>query len=237
MINKNFFLFLFPIFALVYIYAIHADLQMLSYLTKPLMVSMLCIYFYLSVKNNFNKFSGYILFALSSSALGDYLVVKSQGDVLSSYFMWGLIFFFISHIIYIFAFSVAPNKKKKGPLQRHPRWIILFVILQTFTLVFLWPDIPGNLRIPITIYSIAMVFMILAMLSLKDQIHTKAFSRIALGTVLFILSDILISIIRFKIDQFYVPQPRIAVVVTYLSGHYFIMTGSLELLNSNIKSN
>ncbi len=235
MINKKFFLF--PIVTLIFIYANHTGLQMLSYLCRSLMIATLAIFFYLSVKGKFNSFSVYVLLALSTSAISDGLIIRAQGDVLSSYFMWGLTCFFFSHIFYTIAFVLAPSKRRKGYLLKKTAWIIPFVLLQIAVLAFLWPDIPGNLRIPITIYSQGMFFMALATLNLKNQIPIKAFPTIALGAVLLIFSDIIISLIRFKVDQIYVPQPRLAIILSYLAGHYFLMTGSLKLMNSNLKDN
>jgi len=201
------------------------------------MISTLTIFFFLSVKNKLNSFCIYVLLALSISAIGDGLLAFTQGDVKSLYYQLGLVFFLLSHIFYAFAFLNAPDKRGKGYLQKNPGWIIPLLIILIVTVGFLWPDIPGNLRIPIGIYSQVIIYMALAAFNLKNQISTSAFSTLILGTILLIFSDLMIAFIRFKVDQIYIPQPRLVMVLPYLAGQYFLMIGSLKLMNSNLKEN
>lgn len=82
-----------------------------------------------------------------------------------------------------------------------------------------------------------MLYMALAAFNLKNQIPTSAFYTLSLGTALFVFSDIMIAVIRFKVDQVYVPQPRLLIILPYLAGQYLLMAGSLQLMNSNLKEN
>lgn len=234
MINKKLIFYLFPTACLVFLITNQFNcLPALSETSNLLAVPILSFFFYLSVRDKLNSFCVYILLALLSIIIGDGLIMFAKGDTLSTYFMVGLIFSFIANVFFIIAFINVPNKRGKGYLQKHPGRIIASLLVLIFILVFLWPDIPGNLRTPIVIYAQSVTYMILTVQNLKNQIATSTFYQLFTGTLFFIFSVIIAGLIRFKVEGVYVPKPRLLVVLPYYISLYLLVVGSLKLTNSN----
>ena len=89
----------------------------------------------------------------------------------------------------------------------------------------------GNLRIPVVLYSAVISTMGIFALNLRTAISEKTFWVLIGGVLLFILSDTMIALNKFK---FQVPYAPIAIMSTYISAQAAIVWAGLRLKLDNI---
>lgn len=83
----------------------------LIYLSKPLLVSVLSLYFQLNTPRN--SFSRYLLLGLFFSICGDTLLMFTENaDGGQLFFIFGLTSFLIAHLMYFIAFFIFPKREK-----------------------------------------------------------------------------------------------------------------------------
>jgi uncharacterized membrane protein YhhN len=142
--------------------------------------------------------------------------VSSVGDVLldvdpERLFVAGLCAFLAAHIVYTVLFVSNAGR---------PRPLLLAAVLIYAVAVSLW-IVPstGVLKIPVTIYICAIVAMT------ASALRSRFGWRVAAGALLFLASDSLLAIAKFK-TQF--PARDYLVWGTYYAAQYLIATGVLE---------
>ena len=92
------------------LYAVATGWQNGIYFSKPLLMTVLAIWFYFCTKNNFTVFSKFILAGIIFSIGGDtFLMFVDKNPV---FFLVGLGNFLITQLLYIFAFVNYPQFKK-----------------------------------------------------------------------------------------------------------------------------
>ena len=138
------------------------------------------------------------------------------------FFLLGLGSFLITHLFYLLAFLNVPTAKSQG-LFSQKKWLLLpFVIYLIGNTFFLWPDIPADLRIAVFVYSSMIIAMTAGAINLKPILNTRTFNLLLLGVGLFVLSDSIIGLNKFKAHQISLPYPRLLIMIPYLLGQYFI---------------
>jgi len=210
---------IFWIIAAADIIGIAADISILHYAAKPLLVPVLMIL--LAAATGATRGKGLMLAALFFSWAGDmFLLFESKNEL---FFIFGLVCFLTTHILYIIYFlrinSGAPSLLKKQPL------LILIVIAYGFGLVLLLFPHLGELKLPVIIYAIVICGMLLCSL----HIHLKVMARSAIfylgGATAFVLSDSLLAV-----NKFYQPfaYAGVFIMLTYCMAQYFIVRGYIE---------
>ena len=205
---------IFWIIAAADIIGIAANISILHYAAKPLLVPVLMILLASGGK-------GLMLAALFFSWAGDlFLLFESKNEL---FFIFGLVCFLTTHILYIIYFlrinSGAPSLLKKQPL------LILIVIAYGFALVWLLFPHLKDLKLPVIIYAIVICSMLLCSL----HIHLKLTARSAIfylgGATAFVLSDSLLAV-----NKFYLPfaYAGVFIMLTYCMAQYFIVRGYIE---------
>lgn len=199
-----------------------ADLVILSnfdswrWLTKPLIVISLLIYFVVRSRTHLKQESLFIL-GIFSALLGDIFLLWEDK------FLFGLSSFLLMQIIYAIRF--AKDWGIFGALDK----LVISIALIVFLLsnYMLWPHL-GDLRIPVIIYSLAICFM-----SISAFLRSKSLgshSKVFLGTLFFIVSDCVLGIGQF-VGKF--PFSGIIVMLTYSIAQYLIITGMIKPANVN----
>jgi uncharacterized membrane protein YhhN len=141
------------------------------------------------------------------------------------YFIFGLVSFLISHILYIFLFSKQGNTTdyRKNIIF----WIgfILIILYLKSMLTLLFPKL-GDLKIPVSIYALTISAMLLV--ALKGYFSWKKPANISIlfGAMFFVTSDSILAI-----NKFYEPLPYAAFLImfTYLVAQFAIVIGILKL--------
>lgn len=159
-----------------------------------------------------------ILLALFFSWLGDLFLLKSS---VSLRFMFGLGAFLVAHIFYI-TFFVKEIKSSHHPLYRPHFWLIF--IFWIVMMAILMPN-TGNFSVPVALYAGVILMMLYFAIARKNVVLYDSFIWVAVGAILFVLSDSMIAIHKFVIE---LPLARILIMATYLLGQGAIITGIIK---------
>lgn len=125
------------------------------------------------------------------SLLGDiFLMWPKEG------FLPGLVAFLLAHLVYIAAFSV-PVRFAARPLP-----FVVYGVVAGLILSFLWPGVPGGLRLPVLAYVVCLAAMAAqAAVWWRARTGTPEVAlagSAALGGLLFMVSDGLLAINKFS---------------------------------------
>ena len=223
--SSSIFLILYSIFSLVHLWAGQFGQPNIAFYTKPLLMLFLVSWFYFSTKNHPSTFRNLIIGALLFSFGGDTLLmfVKSHGE---HFFLMGLGSFLLAHVCYLFGFYKYKTQIK-GWLTTKPLLTIpLFILLLGFV-SYLVPDIATAMQIPVVAYSLVIMGMVLSVLNLGGKINSNIFMTLLAGALLFMSSDMMIAVNKFKTP---LPYAHIAIMLTYLLGQFFIVKSSRDLI-------
>lgn len=229
MASKNYLLLIFLVLALLNLWAEYSFSQSLIFFTKPLLITSLGFWFFIETKNNKTLFRKLILFALLFSVGGDTLLMFVEGDPgRPHFFLFGLASFLVAHIFYLSAFVKFPSDKI-GLVNRRKWWITAFAIYIAFFNYYLLPDVPKEMQIPVLVYSLAIMTMLLACLNLNGKIPSNIFKILFAGAFLFMISDTLIALNKFKSADFTIPFARIWIMSLYILGQYLMVSASTRI--------
>ncbi|MBD9479972.1 lysoplasmalogenase [Pseudoxanthomonas sp. PXM02] len=178
-----------------------AALRGLHYAFKPLTTLLiLAMAFRLSPAGS----AGYrrlIVVGLLLSTLGDvFLMLPFDG------FVFGLGSFLLAHIAYLVAL------RKRGGWWR-VRWpLFAYAVVASLVLTQLWPGLPGDLKLPVIVYVIALAGMAAQAASVWREHPGRATRVAAIGGAFFVASDALLALDRFSAS---IPMASVWVLTTY----------------------
>ena len=151
------------------------------------------------------------------------LIGAPAGDVflmLNGFFIPGLIAFLLAHVAYLVLF------RQDAPVfTSRSAWLVLSVIGAVFY-AFLWSNgLPEALRLPLAVYSLAIVAM--GSVALRRAVFlADAPSRlVAAGAMYFMVSDATLAINRFVVPA---PHDPVWVLGTYCAAQCLIVIGLLR---------
>ncbi|HLK22348.1 MAG TPA: lysoplasmalogenase [Bryobacteraceae bacterium] len=163
-----------------------------------------------------------LAFVSASPMLGAALAVSTLGDVLldldpEKLFVFGLGSFLLAHLIYLWTFI----RNRTRPLALGVAQIVptaLVLVYSVSVSAWLLPSL-GGLIVPVAIYMCAITAMVLSAILAR-------FSNpwVAVGAILFLISDSLLAINKFKTP---VPLRDVLVWSTYYAGQFAIANGFL----------
>ena len=181
----------------------------LRFFTKPLLLPILVVMYFLQVKSEKAQLDKLFLAGLILSFFGDLFLLFKWG------FLPGLGSFLLAHVFYIISF------KKKLQKSIWKFWPIILGLYATILLVFLFPYLK-EMKNPVIIYAI----VIATMMYNAIKTHNK---NLIIGALLFLVSDTLLSINLFM-------QPLIIlnllVMITYILAQWFLVKGILLSKNN-----
>lgn len=207
-------------FSAIYLLIILFDYPAIAWYLKPLLIPFLLFTVYAFEDFPTKKI---LLIALSLSWIGDIILLFTDKGEL--YFIFGLVAFLLSHIVYIVLFS----KQLKTETNTNNLLYIfgIGVIIAYLALMFflLLPNL-GHLRIPVSIYAIVISTMLLFALKGSFNWSKPGNIYILMGAILFVSSD---SILAF--NKFYKPilLDSFLIMSTYIVAQYLIVKGILSL--------
>lgn len=188
----------------------------LHYITKPLIVSSLILYFF-SQSNKLNYNTKFItVTALLFSVIGDILLMFVEKN--SLYFMLGLVSFLIAHIMYILVF------KKLFQFNKSVLFFAIILLIYAYYLFTLLQPKLGDMLVPVVLYMA--VILCMALFAYGRKISQKlSYILVLIGAILFLLSDSILAL-----NKFYKPilYPDISIMFTYAFAQYFIVLGILK---------
>ncbi len=226
-------LVLFFFFSIVNLLAIISVSEVLNFATKPLLVSFLAIWFYIQTRGNPFPSSRFFLIGLLFSVIGDTLLmfVKVKGEL---FFLLGLGSFLFTHLNYITSFSKFPAFKS-GTIWRN-KWLLLpFLVILASVIWVLWDNL-GDFQIPVAVYATVIVGMAAFCFNMKNRVSNEIFKPLFGGAVLFVVSDLIIALHKFKYPAINEVTSGLAIMVTYLLGQYLLTIGMAKANTVRLKS-
>lgn len=220
-LKKNIFLF-FWILASAEIVSSLFDYPVLHFIFKPLLLPLLIAAAFL--KTGPSPSRRIIVAGAFFAFLGDVLLLLENKN--ASFFIFGLICFFVTHIFYSWYF-LRVKKTGISALKQKP-YIVVVVLLYTTGLVALPYPRLGPLTIPVILYACILTIMMLCSIRAYNFLNGASRLSIVIGAVCFVISDSLLAI-----NKFYAPfgGAGFFIILTYCMAQYLIMNGFIK--NSN----
>ena len=211
-------LYTYTILAILHLIGELIENQMLTNMTKPLLMVALAIYFIYSVglktKSNMLIFVG-LLF----SQVGDTLLMYVSSN--ANFFLAGLGAFLITQILYTTAFYLYENENQ-GFIKQKPYFALLFLVYLVGLLYFLIRNIPSAFEPPIVVYACVITVMSIAACNLFTKMKYANWKILFYGVLLFLVSDSLIATNKFLMP---LPYSGFLVMSTYILGQFMIVEG------------
>ena len=189
------------------------DLQLLYISAKASLMITLGLYF-ISATKAYPRWRIYVIAALVFSWGGDVFLISSD------WFIPGLVSFLIAHIFYIIAYQ----KTGAATGELRPLDIIKFVIYGAVLIWVIYPGL-GDLLIPVLIYALVLLAMGVWAHKRRGETSSGSFQLVAIGAILFVLSDGLIAINKFAFE---IPAERILIMSIYMTAQYLIVQGLIK---------
>jgi uncharacterized membrane protein YhhN len=209
------------------IIAVLAQWQTVIYLTKPLLMTILAFWFFINTKDNTTKFTKYIFIGIIFSIAGDtFLLFVNQNP---NFFLLGLGSFLITHIFYILAFNKFPNLNLTKGIVSDKKWVFILVIIYLISfLTYLWNDLPSAFKIAVTIYGCVISLMLISAVNLSWRVSPYLSKYIIIGAILFVFSDSVIALDKFKPTIIPSNIMGFIIMTTYIIGQYLIAKNCIE---------
>lgn len=224
--NKRIWLLAFAAALLADIAGIQLGNDWLQWVSKPLILPFLILYFYSSVRTLSSSLIKWMYLALFFSWCGDVLLMFQEKEEL--FFILGLSAFLLAHIFYILFFHYIRI------LEKIPGngWYLLFLLIYYSILMRELNPFLGALAIPVRVYGLIISIMFLLALHMKALAVKKAGWSMLTGAALFVLSDSVLAI-----NKFYHPfeAAGIVIMLTYGAAQFYIVKGAIEYLRTGNK--
>ncbi len=189
------------------------------FFTKPLLMPLLAMGYALETKP-LNRLSVLVLAALFFSWLGDVLLMLEGRN--GMFFILGLLGFLTAHALYIAYFIRIPATNGRSFIRKRPVMLLAVLAYVVELLYVLWPSLDG-MKIPVLIYGIVIGTMLCFALWQYGKTDARAAGLMIVGAILFVASDSLLAINKFKSP---IPFGGIWVMSTYVLAQFCIVKGS-----------
>ncbi|SDZ33971.1 Uncharacterized membrane protein YhhN [Amycolatopsis xylanica] len=188
--------------------------------TKPLLMPTLAVALGSRTAGQATRLTKGVLVAQACSWAGDVALLGKGGRA----FLAGLGSFFVGHVGYIAAFGSA--RDRSAPL-RTPGTQAAAALLAVAgpAMVVAAGRKDARMRIPVAAYTCVLATMFAASTRLDPALPAESRRAIVAGTSLFLISDTILGIREFVLDQ---PSPAVdaAVMATYTAGQGLIAAGA-----------
>lgn len=218
-------LFLFFTTSIVNLYAVGSGLEVLNSVSKPLLIALLLGWFLLQTRDNPHPSKRFFVAGLLFSSVGDILLmfVKIGGEL---FFLLGLGSFLFAHLSYISSFTKFPAFNTGAIWVR--KWLIIpFLIMLTGVLLMLWDSL-GAFLTPVVVYATVIVSMSAFAFNMKNRVLGNIFQMLFTGAVLFVISDLIIAMKKFKYPELSEASSGLAIMATYLLGQFLLTLGMVK---------
>lgn len=196
----------------------------LVFWTKPLLMPMLMLALWMDVtKAEINVSIQFAWVALLFSTAGDLFLLAEKNDNQAIYFYLGLGSFLLAQISYCYSFF------RLGSLALPPAWKIIYPLYYAGFILLLLPQLAAVLLIAVIIYGLALTTMAWNSWRMRAGQGWLSYTGIA-GAILFLISDSLLAINRFKTP---VPNAGFWIMCTYITAQYLIIQGIIIKSRSN----
>ena len=210
----------FALVSLVHLAGESVDSKPVRYLSKPLLMPALALYYLLSADSP----SWIMAAALAGGWLGDIFLMIPDRDDKKRFFKLGLVAFLLGHLFYVWAcleWGSLGQMAVPGMLS-----ILFFLGYGTVVFIKLRPYM-GALFVPITAYIVVIVMMGVSTAFCTGTQSIETGIAVVAGALIFMVSDTLNAWNRFARE---VPHERILTMGTYLGGQFLLVYGYVRFV-------
>ena len=215
--------FAFCILATLDLVGIAANIEMLHFVVKPMLIpALLLLLFYTKAAVRGKTL---LVAGLFFSWMGDVFLLFENKHAL--FFIFGLASFLTTHIFYIIYFLRL--RSANGSLLTKQPLLIALVLAYGITLVWqLYPYL-GGLKLPVILYAAIICTMLLCSLHIFYKVNNTAARYYLSGAISFVVSDSLLAV-----NKFYQPfvYAGVFIMLTYCVAQYFIVRGFIQQQSS-----
>jgi uncharacterized membrane protein YhhN len=207
-------------FTIIYLSILFLNLEGFDIYMKPILLPILMGAVILSESFSTKKI---LLTALTFSWIGDIILLFTDRGEL--YFIFGLVAFLISHLVYIALFSKQQNTRTNDNKALFLIGVLAILAYFVFMIDTLFPKL-GPLKIPVLVYAVVITTMLFFAFKGSLKWAIPANNYILIGAIVFVSSD---SILAF--NKFYatIANASFFIMATYCLAQYLIVTGILKL--------
>ena len=177
------------------------------YLCKPSTTALLLLLAVLSTTAHGARYQQAVVIGLACSLAGDVLLMLPRDR-----FVAGLASFLLAHVAYIVAFSAGV------PIGTAPALLVPLAAMAALLLWLLWPGL-GKLRLPVVLYSATILLMVWQAWGWHWAFDTSGSRLAALGAALFMASDAVLALNRFRRPF---PGAQAVIMLTYVAAQALI---------------
>lgn len=206
------------LFLLGDIVGIIADVPMMRYVFKPLLMIVLGVGYYMQTRKPMQISSKWLLAAIALSWLGDVALIGTS-DVA---FQLGLVSFLLAHLAYIITFGKDIKAGGVSILRQKP-YFLLFFAAYWVAFLYLLRGI-GDFFIPVVVYATVLLAMGAAAFNRYGWVSERSFKWVFMGALLFVFSDSLIATNKFLQA---IPFADVWIMLLYTTSQYLIVRGCL----------
>jgi uncharacterized membrane protein YhhN len=228
--NPQLLLILYIILAVIEIIGDITEIRPIIYVTKPLLMPVLMLWFFALTPNKSSKFKKIITVSIVASFFGDtFLLFVEQNEI---FFLLGLGSFLIGQLLYGWAFILnIKASNTKGDLRLNVLFAVLFGAFYFMLMNILFPRL-GEFLVPVLIYGLAICFMGLTAAYRYFKVSMHSFYLVLAGAMIFVVSDTCIALDKFYFPGGF-PYAQALIMVTYCSAQYLIIKGCAQHINAS----
>lgn len=189
--KKTIWIIFFLLVLLVNLTAVYLSSETLRFISKPLLMPVLLIYFFVQTRSVDLNLKAWIIFALFFSWIGDILLMfeeKSPG-----FFLFGLSAFLVAQVSYIIFFH---GIRMREYIRGNALFLLLVVVYYAILISVLSPYL-GDMKLPVRIYGVVLSFMLMLAMHTMLGKNKKAALWMMSGAILFVASDSLLAFNKF----------------------------------------
>lgn len=190
------------------------SLALLHYITKPLILISLILFFWKHCKHLEKKTRLFTFSALILSLFGDvFLMFVNKSSI---FFIVGLLSFLLAHNMYVFVFI----QKRNNSNNTLP--FIAVLLVYAFGLFYFLKNGLGDLLIPVIVYMFAILLMATSAFLRRGSVSKNSYILVFIGALFFMISDSLLALNKFHAAF---PFSGISIMLTYSMAQLLIVFG------------
>lgn len=195
--------------------------ELLQWISKPLILPFLFLYFYSEINTVQSPLKKWVYLALFFSWCGDVLLMFQGKNEL--FFLLGLSAFLLAHIFYILFFHFVRLREKIAGNA----WFLLAVIIYYSVLMIWLSPFLGQFTIPVRVYGVVISIMLMMAMHMTALRAKKTGWLMLAGAALFVLSDSVLAVNKFY-QAF--DAAGLVIMLTYGAAQLYIVKGAIEYL-------
>ncbi len=221
---KSLFLFLYWLTGILHLAAIVLDQPELRFITKPLLMPLLIAWYFIETKKLRTSVHIIMMIAFVFSCAGDVFLM----DTTELNFLFGLVSFLITHVLYVISFRKEIVKVKGELLLRKKPFLALPVVaLAGMLIALVFNRIEPAMQIPVIVYASVITVMVMMAMNRYQKVSQLSFQLTLSGAFLFMLSDSLIALNKFYFEG-KLWNASLLIMLTYITGQFLIAKGTAK---------